>query len=222
MKALIIEDNAAQAATTCRHLMKCGYDCDIAADGKKGFKFLCERQYDIALVDIRLPKMDGLEIIRQVRKMQIETPIIILSVQGSSTSKTLGLDLGADDYLAKPFSLDELRARIDVILRRNKKFEATAPLECDTLVLNPIGMKVSRNGRTVHLSKIEFDLLEFLMRRKGKIVSKKTILDSIWDYAGAGNYHVVEMAISALRRKINWEGDRPLITTSRGLGYVIE
>lgn len=222
MKALIIEDNAAQAKTTRLYLTKCGYDCDVAADGNTGCRMLCEQTYDIALVDIRLPGMDGLEIVRRAKEREVETPIIILSVQGSPASKTLGLDLGADDYLAKPFSLDELRARIDVIFRLKSKASAAAPMQCDTLVLNPVSMKVCRGSRMVHLSKIEFGLLEFLMRRKGVLVSKKTILDELWDYAGATSYHVVEMAVSSLRKKINWEGENPLIQTVRGLGYVIE
>jgi len=222
MKALIIEDCKKQASATANRLRQCGYESDIAADGETGLQMLCERSYEVALVDIKLPKLDGLGVIKQARKRHVRTPIIVLSVIGSSDAKVAGLDAGADDYLSKPFSEEELRARIDALLRRHTIAKSTDPLICDTLMLDPIGATVTRGDRKVHLSKTEYELLLFLLRHKGKVVSKKLILERVWDFAGAATDHVVEMAICELRKKVNWTGDRELIQTKRGLGYVIE
>ena len=221
MKALIIEDNKIQAHTTASHLSQCGFRCDIAYDGDTGLDKLTSNGYGLALVDIMLPKRDGIEIVKEARRLKIKTPIIILSVTDTVESKVPGLDAGADDYLAKPFSTDELRARIDAVLRRNRETRKTEPLAFDTLTLDPVGGRVTRGDRKIFLSKLEFDLLEYLLRHQGCIISKRTILTQIWDYKGIVNDHVVEMGVSALRKKINWTGERRLIETKRGLGYVI-
>lgn len=221
MKALIIEDNKIQAHTTANHLSQCGFRCDIAYDGDAGLEKLTSRGYGLALVDIMLPKRDGVEIVREARRLKIKTPVIILSVTDTVESKVRGLDAGADDYLAKPFSTDELRARIDAVLRRNRETRKTEPLTFDTLTLDPVGVHVTRGDRKIFLSKLEFDLLEYLLRHQGCIISKRTILTKIWDYKGAATGHVVEMGVSSLRRKINWAGERKIIETKRGLGYVI-
>ena len=221
MKALIVEDNVKQAETTRRKLTKCGFECDIATDGLSGYKMLIDGDYTIALVDIKLPKMNGLDLIRKANEQDIRTPIIVLSVLGSVDSRIAGLDAGADDYLAKPFSLEELRARIDARLRGVKK--STAPLRCDTLILDPIHGTATRSGRDLGLSRKEFQLLEYLMSRRGQIISKYMIRDDLWNYTGAANIHVVEMGVSALRKKVNGDtNERPLIRTVRSLGYVID
>lgn len=221
MKALIIEDNVKQAETTRRKLTTCGFECDVATDGASGYKMLISGDYTIALIDIKLPKMNGLDIIRKANEQDIRTPIIVLSVLGSVDSRIAGLDAGADDYLAKPFSLEELRARIDARLRGVKK--STAPLRCDTLVLDPIHGTATRSGRDLGLSRKEFQLLEYLMSRRGQIISKYMIRDDLWNYTGAANIHVVEMGVSALRKKVNGDtNERPLIRTVRSLGYVID
>ena len=222
MKALIVEDNVQQAETTRHHLSHCGFDADIAADGETGLDLLLRRSYDLAIVDVRLPRMDGFEIVRRARGLQNETPIIILSVQGSPASKAAGLNLGADDYMSKPFSVEELRARIHAVLRRTDRAAAANPIQCDTLNLDPVGMRVTRSGRLLHLSRLEFDLLEYMMRHRGHVLTKRMILERIWDYPGVANDHVVELVICSLRKKINPPGERPLIRTERGLGYGIE
>lgn len=222
MKALIVEDIRKEAISTANRIRQCGFDADFAEDGEKGLAKLCSGRYDVALIDINLPKLDGLEIIKQARAKKVTTPIICLSVMGSSAAIAAGLDVGADDYLSKPFALDELRARIDAVCRRRQLPKSTEPLICDTLVLNPVSAMVTRGARKIFLSKIEYDLLEYLLRHKGAPVSKRMIIERVWDCAGAVNDHVVELGICALRKKINWSGERELIQTRRGIGYVIE
>lgn len=221
MKTLIIEDTKVQAHTTAGHLAQCGFHCDIAYDGDTGLGKFTSNAYDLALVDIKLPKRNGIEIIKEVRRLKIMTPVIILSVVDTVESKVRGLDAGADDYLAKPFSTDELRARIDALLRRNRETRKHEPLTFDTLTLDPVGGHVARGERKIFLTKLEFDLLEYLLRHQGRTISKRTILTQIWDYRGAVNDHVVEMGVCSLRKKINWAGERKIINTVRGLGYVI-
>jgi DNA-binding response OmpR family regulator len=221
MKALIVEDTKVQAHTTADHLSRCGFRCDIAYDGETGLEKLVTNGYGIALVDVKLPKRSGIEIVREARRLKVKPPIIILSVIDTVESKVRGLDAGADDYLAKPFSEEELRARIDAVLRRNRETRRLEPLTFDTLTLDPVGGRVTRGDRKIFLSKLEFDLLEYLLRHQGCTVSKRTILSEIWDYKAAMNDHVVEMGVCSLRKKINWTGERKIIDTVRGLGYVI-
>ena len=222
MKALIIEDNRKLAASTAGKLAGIGYEAEIARDGEKGLEMICSGRYALALVDIQLPKLSGMGVISRARACNVMIPIIVISVQGDPASKTAGLRAGADDYLAKPFTYEELFSHIDAVTRRCNMTKAAEPLVCDTLVLDPVSSKVVRGERRIHLSKLEFNLLEYLMRRKGRIVTKRQVLDEVWDCAGSASAHVVEMGVCALRKKINWPGEKELLETRRGFGYVIE
>ena len=222
MKALIIEDNRQQAEFTSRGLDGLGFKSEIAADGLSGLEALLNGEYAVALVDIRLPGMNGLTLIREARAAGCRVPIIVLSVQGRTDDKIRGLDAGADDYLAKPFSFDELMARINAVRRRSAPSTANHILRTGTLEMDVTAHKVFRAGRKITLAPIEYQLLEYFLRHRGRVVSRKMILEDVWDYADSVNSHVVEMAVSSLRKKINGPNDPDPVKTVRKFGYVME
>ena len=222
MKALIIEDNAAQAEFTRKGMARLGFECRVAADGQTGLDALFADDYDIALVDIRLPVIGGLEVIAAARERGSRTPMIVLSVIGSPRSKAAGLDAGADDYLTKPFSFTELRARIDAVLRRSAPPDPaeSVPLKVDTLAIDAALNQARRGTRTILLTLQETQLLVHLIRHRDETVTRRDILRDAWGYVSADD-HLVECAVSRLRSKINAPGETPLIRTVRHLGYTI-
>ena len=222
MKALIVEDNRQQAEFTRAGLSDFGLESRIVEDGQSGLEALLNEEYAIDLVDIRLPGIDGFSLIRTAREAGCQIPIIVLSVQGEIDAKVKGLDAGADDYLAKPFSFDELRARIDAVRRRFSPSMGHSILTADTLEMDVTTHKVRRAGRKITLPNHEYLLLEYFLRHRGRIVSKKMILEDVWDYADSIKSHVVEMAVSALRKEINGPNDLKLIRTIRKFGYVLD
>ena len=203
-------------------LRRSGFVCTHAADGEEGLVAVLHGGYDAVVMDIMLPKLDGLEIIRRARAAGVRTPIIVLSARGSVEAKVTGLEAGGDDYLAKPFSITELVARVQALLRRASATpEATALREAD-LEVDVVTHRVTRAGRRIDLQPLEYQLLEYLMRNKGRVVSKTTIMERVWDYAFDPHTNVVESRICHLREKIDREGSPKLIHTIRGFGYVCE
>lgn len=203
-------------------LRRSGFVCTHAADGEEGLVAVLHGGYDAVVMDIMLPKLDGLEIIRRARAAGVRTPIIVLSARGSVEAKVTGLEAGGDDYLAKPFSITELIARVQALLRRASATpEATALREAD-LEVDVVTHRVTRAGRRIDLQPLEYQLLEYLMRNKGRVVSKTTIMERVWDYAFDPHTNVVEVRVSRLRSKITAPGERELIHTIRRFGYVLE
>ena len=222
MHILIVEDDATMADYVADGLRRAGFVCTRAADGAEGLVAVLKGDYDAIVMDIMLPKMDGLEIIRRARAAGVRTPVIVLSARGSVEAKVAGLEAGGDDYLAKPFSITELVARVQALLRRASATpEATTLREAD-LDVDVVTHRVTRAGRRIDLQPLEYQLLEYLMRNKGRIVSKTTIMEHVWDYAFDPHTNVVEVRVSRLRSKITAPGERELIHTVRRFGYVLE
>ena len=222
MHILIVEDDRTMADYVSDGLRRSGFVCTHAADGEEGLVAVLHGGYDAVVMDIMLPKLYGLEIIRRARAAGVRTPIIVLSARGSVEAKVTGLEAGGDDYLAKPFSITELIARVQALLRRASATpEATALREAD-LEVDVVTHRVTRAGRRIDLQPLEYQLLEYLMRNKGRVVSKTTIMERVWDYAFDPHTNVVEVRVSRLRSKITAPGERELIHTIRRFGYVLE
>jgi DNA-binding response OmpR family regulator len=222
MKVLVVEDEHRIANTIKKGLELESYAVDVAYDGNSGLDLALGEEYDVMVLDLMLPGIDGLEICRQVRKSNIHTPILILTAKSQIKDKVLGLDTGADDYLTKPFSFEELVARIRALIRRPKDTISNV-LTVEDLVMDLSMHKVTRNNQEVVLSVKEFALLEYLMRNKGRVLSKDQILTHVWNYESDVLPNTIEVYIKNLRTKIDNNPDKKLlIQTVRGFGYKVE
>jgi len=222
MKILLIEDDPRTASFILKGLRQEGFAADYAADGEEGLHLAQETPFDAAIVDIMLPKLDGLSLIERLRREQISVPVIVLSARSSVEDRVKGLHVGADDYLMKPFAFSELLARIQALLRRTSSQKDPVALEVDDLRLDLIRRKVYRGEKEIELQPKEFSLLEYLMRNTGRVVSKTMIMEHVWDYNFDPQTNVVEARICRLRDKIDTASRRKLIHTIRGMGYVLE
>lgn len=221
MRILIIEDDRRTSEFIAGAFRQMGFVTMCCHDGEDGLMALLGEDYDVAVVDIMLPRRDGLSVISAARKSGKMLPIIVLSAHGNVDAKIRGLEVGADDYLAKPFSIAELLARVQALLRRSSRQDLPSELKVEDLVMDLVSHKVTRGGRPIVLQPLEYQLLEYLMRNKGRVVSKNTILERVWDYDFDPHTNVVEARVSRLRNKIDSGSDRKLIRTVRGFGYVI-
>lgn len=221
MNILIIEDDTATAEFVAGAFRQAGYATAHVADGEAGLAAALHGPYDAAVVDIMLPRLDGLEVIRRVRAAGRILPIIVLSARGSVDAKIRGLEAGGDDYLAKPFSVAELVARVQALLRRASRAEETTILHVDDLEMDLVTHRVTRAGEPIDLQPLEYQLLEYLMRNRGRVVSRNTILDRVWNYSFDPHTNVVESRVYHLREKIDRRSERKLIRTVRGFGYVL-
>jgi len=219
---LLIEDDETIASFIVKGIKECGYLVEHATKGRDGLDLALNEPYDVAIVDIMLPGTDGLSIIRDMRSRNIHTPVIILSARGTVEDRVKGLKIGADDYLAKPFSISELIARIQALMRRASGMPGPTVLTVGDLAMNLETRDVTRNGAPIDLKPKEFALLEFLMYNRSRIVSKKMIMDHVWDYAVGIGANVIESHISRLRSKIDRNVENKLIHTVPGVGYVFE
>ena len=223
MKILIIEDEHKIANSIKKGLEQESYAIDIAYDGQQGFDLAATEDYDVIILDLMLPKMDGTEICQRLRKEEnIHTPILILTARGQLSDKVNGLNAGADDYLVKPFAFAELLARIKALARRPKNSLGPV-LTVENLSLNTLTFEVKRGGKKIKLSKKEYSLLEYLLRHKDKILSKKQIINHVWNYDADVLPNTVEVYIGYLRNKIDkpFKNKNPLIQTVRGFGYKV-
>lgn len=221
MRVLVIEDEQKIAAALKRGLELKGYAVDAVHDADTGLSHAVDSDYDIILLDRMLPgSMDGVELARRVRAGGQSAPIIMLTARGSVSDKVEGLAGGADDYLVKPFSFDELVARIQALLRR-PPLVSTEALTCQDLSLNPSTFVVARAGQTIDLSQKEFALLEYLMRNQGRVVSKDTIIAHVWDGDSLILPNTVEVYVGYLRAKIDKPFKKALLKTKRGFGYIL-
>lgn len=222
MKLLLIEDDRTDARFIQRGLSTAGYECDVAANGEKGLALLFSNIYDLAIVDFMMPGISGIELIQAARQRGLRIPMIILSAMKDTAIKVTGINQGADDYLTKPFVMDELLARINARLRNGSKADGCTLLSYADLVLDPVRRKVRRGSRMIDLTAIEYQLLEYFLRNPGRVVSHRTIMESIWDYRVSMSKNVVEVRICCLRKKLNEDGERNLIVNIRGLGYALK
>lgn len=222
MRILIIEDEHRIANTIKKGLEQETYAVDIAYTGPDGYDLASTEDYDCMILDLMLPEMDGLTICKELRKNQIHTPILMLTAKGQIQDKVQGLDTGADDYLTKPFSFEELLARIRALIRRPKT-TLNERLTVQDLHLDTKEYKVERAGKQIRLSSKEFSLLEYLMRNANSILTKDQIIGHVWDYDADILPNTVEVYIRNLRNKIDlpFKNKRPLIQTIRGFGYKI-
>lgn len=222
MRVLIVEDEHKIARALKKALEQETYAVDVAFDGDEGYAMATTEPYDIAIIDRMLPgDYDGIGIVKAMRAAKIHTPVLFLSALGSVTERTNGLDAGADDYLVKPFALEELLARVRALLRRPTE-QQSAILEAGDLKLDTITYSVERNGTPIKLTSKEFALLEYLLRNPGRPLSKDVIISHVWDYDADILPNTVEVYVKYLRNKIDVPFDTPLIHTVRGFGYKLE
>lgn len=222
MRILLIEDDLETARFIIKGLKQEGYAVDHAVDGEEGLYTAISEPYDAAIVDIMLPRLDGLSLVEKLRHKDIKTPVLILSARASVDDRVRGLQIGGDDYLVKPFAFSELVARIQALIRRATQTAEPAILTVGDLKMDIVKRKVYRAGKRIDLQPKEFALLEYLMRNAGRVVSKTMIMEHVWDYNFDPQTNVVEARICRLREKIDRPFGCPLIHTIRGVGYVLE
>jgi two-component system OmpR family response regulator len=222
MRILLVEDDAKIASFIVKGFKSEGFAIDHAADGEMGLHLALTEPYDAAIIDLMLPKLDGLSLIDQMRREKITTPVIILSARGSVDDRVKGLQTGGDDYLTKPFAFSELLARVQALIRRSSDVSEPTKLMVADVTINLITREVMRAGKTIELQPLEFSLLEYLMRNAGRVVSKTMIMEHVWDYYFDPQTNVVESRIYKLREKIDKGFSNKLIHTVRGVGYVLK
>lgn len=222
MKLLLVEDDIKIASFIKKGLKAAGFAVDEASDGESGLHLALTGIYDAIVMDIMLPKCDGLSVIREMRREKIKTPVIILSAKSSVDDRVKGLQTGGDDYLTKPFAFSELLARVQALIRRSDGAVDPTRLSVGGVSVNLITREVSRDGKQIDLQPLEFSLLEYLMRNAGRVVSKTMIMEHVWDYHFDPQTNVVESRIYRLREKIDKGFFQKRIHTVRGVGYVFK
>ena len=222
MHILLIEDDINAASYVIKGLKESGHVVDHASDGEEGMELSLTLKFDVIIIDRMLPKLDGLSLIKKIRDQKINTPILILSALGEVDEKVLGLKVGADDYLAKPFSFSELLARIEVLVRRTNPEVKETSIKVGSLIMNLLTRQVHRNGIEIELQPREFRLLEFLMRRSNQVVTRTMLLEGVWEYHFDPQTNVIDVHISRLRSKIDKPFDgKEMLFTERGAGYAL-
>lgn len=222
MRILIIEDDKKTADFIVKGFQEAGFQTCHCSNGLDGLFKAKTEPFDVAVIDVMLPKLDGFTVIEEIRAAKITMPVIVLSAKDSVESKIAGLEKGGDDYLSKPFSLSELIARVQALLRRASAASSPTVLEVEDLRLDLLSRKVTRGGEKIDLPPLEYLLLEYLMRNKGRVVSKMTIMEHVWEYNFDTQTNIVESRVCRLRDKIDKPFKRKLIRTVRGFGYVLE
>jgi len=216
-----VEDDATIAEFVVRGLREAGYAVDHRADGAAGLEAAVASPYDVAIVDVMLPKRDGLSLIEELRGRGVATPVLILSARRSVDDRVRGLQTGGDDYLTKPFAFSELLARVQALVRRATRAPEPTTLTVDDVALDLLSRRVSRAGAPIDLRPREFALLEYLMRNAGRVVSKTMILSHVWEYNFDPQTNIVDVLVSRLREKIDRPFEKKLLHTVRGVGYVL-
>lgn len=222
MKILLVEDDTRTASFIMKGLKQAGFAVTCADDGMEGLSQASTESYDAMIIDIMLPRLDGLSLVEELRSKKITTPVIILSAKSSVDDRVKGIQAGGDDYLVKPFAFSELLVRIQALIRRATSVAEPTTLTVADLSIDVIRRKVQRAGKEIRLQPLEFALLEYLMRNAGRVVSKTMITEHVWDYNFDPQTNIVEARICRLRDKIDRSSDRKLIHTLRGVGYVLE
>ena len=221
MRILVVEDDRKVAEFVRKGFEEEGYAVDIAADGETALAIGLDRLHDLIVLDIMLPKRPGLDVLRELRRAKITTPVILLTARDAVEDKVQGLDAGADDYLTKPFAFAELLARVRALLRRGA--EARLPqLQLADLVVDPATRVVRRGGEEIGLTNREFALLEYLMRNQGRVLTRTMIAEHVWDYSFDSSTNVIDVYVNYLRKKIDARWEPKLLHTVRGVGYVLK
>jgi two-component system OmpR family response regulator len=221
MKLLIVEDDKEAAGYLKRALSEAGHAVDYAAAGRDGLMLAVGEAYDVIILDRMLPEIDGLAILRTLRASRVKTPVLLLTALGGIDDRVEGLEAGGDDYLVKPFAFAELLARVNALARRPPTQEVRTELAVADLKLNLLNRTVTRGGRRIELQPREFQLLEFLMRHAGRVVTRTMLLESVWDFHFDPKTNIVETHMSRLRGKVDRGHGCELIHTVRGAGYVL-
>ena len=222
MRILVVEDDKKIASLVVKGMEQAGFAVDHAEDGEDGLDLALSEPYDAAIIDVMLPKLDGLTIIERMRQRKIITPVIVLSAKRSVDDRVRGLQTGGDDYLVKPFSFSELLARVHALIRRATHEPEPSRLITGELTLNLLTREVTRAGKKIDLQPREFSLLEYLMRNSGRVVSKTMIIEHVWGYNFDPQTNVVDVLVSRLRNKVDRDFEKPLIHTRRGVGYALK
>lgn len=221
MRILVVEDEKTLASNLKKGLSEEGYSADVAYDGEEG-GFMAETEpYDLIILDIMLPKVDGITVLKNLRKSKIKTPVLMLTARDTVTDKIKGLDAGADDYLTKPFDFEELLARVRALLRRKGEIE-TALITLGDLEIDTASHQVKRGGKDIPLSAREYALLEYLAYNKGKVVTRTNISEQIYEYDFDLDSNIIDVYINFLRNKIDKGFEKKLIHTVRGAGYILK
>jgi len=221
MRILIVEDEKKVAGFIKKGLEEETYAVDVAYDGEEGLFMGQQNQYDLIILDLMLPLIDGMEVLSRLRKNKVDTPILLLTAKDSVEDKVTGLNTGADDYLTKPFAFSELLARIRVLLRRGKA-ETKTVLQIDGLTLDLVSHKVKRQGEEIELTGKEYSLLEYFMRNQGKVLTRTMIAEHVWDYNFDTFTNVIDVYVNHLRKKIDKNYPNKLLHTLRGVGYIMK
>lgn len=222
MRLLIVEDDTKISAFIVKGFKEAGFAVDLASDGEDGLFLATNEPYDAAVIDIMLPKLDGLMLIEKLRQKNISTPVIILSAKRSVDDRVKGLQTGGDDYLTKPFSFSELLARVQALIRRSAGAAEASVLTFDDISMDLLKREVQRGGKKIDLQPKEFSLLEYLLRNPERVLSKTLILEHLWDYSFDPQTNVVDVLVCRLRNKIDRDFDKKTIHTIRGVGYVLK
>jgi DNA-binding response OmpR family regulator len=222
MRVLLVEDDPRVARLVERGLAEAGHQVAVAPDGAEALARAADGSYDLIVLDVLLPALDGLEVCRRLRRQRVRTPILMVTARDAVPDRVAGLDAGADDYLVKPFALDELLARVRALGRRAAPDGDAEVLRVGDLTLDPARHEARRDAQPIDLTAKEFSLLEYLMRHAGQVLTKAQITDAVWGYDSAATSNVVEIYVHYLRDKIDRGFSRPLIRTVRGVGYTIK
>lgn len=220
-RILLIEDDLETATYLAKGLEEAGFTVDLASDGREGLFMATEGALDLIVLDRMLPGLDGLSILKAVRAAGLGVPVLMLTAMSAVDERVRGLRAGADDYLVKPFSFDELLARIQTLLRRPQESQEETRISCGPLHLDLLTRTARRGERVIELQNREFQMLEFLMRRKGRVVTRTMLLEGLWGYHFDPQTNVIDVHISRLRKKVDLDGEPALIRTVRGSGYMI-
>ncbi len=221
MRILIVEDDKKIASFVVNGFKQAGFAVDHSREGEEALALLRTTPYDAAVMDVMLPKMDGLSVVQELRREGNKTPVIILSAKASVDDRVRGLQAGGDDYLTKPFAFSELQARVQALLRRAQQISEPTRLAVADLTLDLLTREVARGGRRIELQTREFSLLEYMMRNAGRVITKTMILEHIWDYSFDPQTNIVDVLVHRLRAKIDKDFPTKLIHTHRGVGYAL-
>jgi two-component system OmpR family response regulator len=224
MRVLVVEDEPKIQRLLQMELSHDGYQVEVAGDGQSGLLKAQQQSWDLILLDIMLPKLSGVDVLRAIRETNLYTPIIMLTAKKSTPDKVTGLDYGANDYVVKPFVIEELLARMRACIRQSRENPDAAPISRQSLsggglTLNKLTRVVSREGRTIELTPKEFDLLVYFLENKGLVLDREQIINSVWGFDFFGDANIVDVYVRYLRKKMDYDFKEPLIETIRGVGY---
>ncbi|MEA5112613.1 MAG: response regulator transcription factor [Geobacteraceae bacterium] len=221
MKILVVEDEKKVAGFIKRGLEEEKFEVEVAYDGEDGFQKAAEGSYSLVILDVMLPKKDGLSIVKDLRSKKVLTPVLMLTAKDTVEDIVAGLNSGSDDYLAKPFAFAELLARVRALLRRSEQ-ERGAEIRFADLRLDPVTHKVWRKDKEIDLTAKEYSLLEFFMRNPNQVLTRTTIAENVWDYIFDSFTNIIDVYVNYLRKKIDRDADKKLIHTVRGVGYILK